>query len=112
MMQHLIADLGEHEAHHGGGDESGFVAVVRHLAQMYTLLPRRQLRADALSPQQRIIFTETRTANGGSVSQDRALAAGIMRSPIFFSDLDGSRVVMTMDASPLHSWGTILVPAF
>lgn len=112
MMQHLIVDLGEHESHHGGGDESGFVAAVKHLAEMYTLKPRRQLRSGAKSPRQRIIFTEARTPAGGPVQAARALATGVLRYPLFFSDLENARVVMTMDVPPRHTWGTIPVPAF
>ncbi len=112
MMQHLIADLGEHEAHHGGSEDSGLFAAVRHLGEMYALRPLRQLRAGADSPKQRIIFTEAQTATGQAVRPDRALAVGVLRYPLFFSDLEDARVVMTMDTPPRHSWGTIPVPAF
>ncbi len=113
MMQHLIADLGaEHEAHHGGGDGGGLLAAFTHLTDMYALKPLRQLRSGAASPNQRIIFTETVAPQGRSVTPDRALAANVLRFPLFFSDLEGARVVMTMDTDPRHAWGTIPVPAF
>ena len=112
MMQHLIADLGEHESHHGGGDGGGLLAAIGHLTQMYTLKPLRQLRSGATSPNQRIIFTETVAPQGRSVSPERALAADVLRFPLFFSDLEGDTVAMTMDTPPRHTWGTIPVPAF
>ncbi len=112
MMQHLIADLGEHEAHHGGSENSGFVAAFQHLIGMYALKPRRQLRTAADSPRQRVIFTETQTPAGQAVPPDGALAPGVLRFPLFFSDLDDATVVMTMDTPRKHSWGKIPVPAF
>jgi hypothetical protein len=112
MMQHLIADLGEHEAHHGGDGDPPIVAAIKHLVQMYALKPLRQLRAGAASPRQRVIFTEPRTPAGQSVLPDRALAAGVLRYPIFFSDLESDQVVMIMDTPPRHSWGAIPGPAF
>lgn len=39
MMAHLIADLGEHEAHHGKAGEQGALAVMKHLGEMYGLKP-------------------------------------------------------------------------
>lgn len=112
MMQHLIVDLGEHAAHHGGEEDSGLLAVVQHLGEMYTLKPLRQLRSGTASPRQRVIFTETSTPAGQPVSADRALAPGVLRFPLFFSDLEDGRVVMTMDTPGQHTWGTIPVPAF
>jgi protein-S-isoprenylcysteine O-methyltransferase Ste14 len=114
MMQHLIADLGEHESHHEGGDSGslGVMAAIKHLAQMYVLKPLQQLTSDATSPAQRIIFTETVAPGRRAVSADRVFAADVLRFPLFFSDLEGSRVAMTMDTPPRHSWGTIPVPAF
>ncbi|NIM50944.1 MAG: hypothetical protein GTN78_24415 [Gemmatimonadales bacterium] len=112
MMQHLIADLAEHESHHGGEGSSGLFATVRHLAEMYALKPLRQLRAGADSPRQRVIFTEAQTSAGRPVPANRALAVGVLRFPLFFSDLENARVVMTMDMPPRHTWGTIPVPAF
>ncbi len=112
MMQHLVADLGEHEAHHGGGDAGGVWAAIGHLGQMYALKPLRQLRSGVESPDQRIIFTEAVTPSGGPVGPDRALAADVLRFPLFFADLEGREVVMTMETPRRHSWGTIPVPAF
>lgn len=112
MMQHLIADLGEHEAHHGREQEAGFGAVVRHLGEMYALAPLRQLRDGALSPEKRIIFTEALTAAGASVPASRALDADVLRFPLFFAELDGDAVTLTMETPRRHSWGTIPVPAF
>lgn len=112
MMQHLIADLGEHEAHHGGDDESAFVAALRHLGEMYVLRPLRQLRTGAASSGQRVIFTEARTPTGKAVAPSRALAPGVLRYPLFFTDLEDRRVTMSMDVPPRHTWGTIPVPAF
>ena len=42
MMQHLIADLDEHKAHHGEGEQGGVLAVLKHLGEMYALKPLRQ----------------------------------------------------------------------
>jgi protein-S-isoprenylcysteine O-methyltransferase Ste14 len=112
MMQHLIADLGEHESHHGGGDNGGIAAAVRHLFDMYTLKPLRQLRAGARSPNQRVIFTMAETSSGDPTTAERALAVDVLRIPLFFTDLEADRPVMTMDTPPRHSWGTIPVPAF
>ena len=33
MMQHLIADLDEHKAHHGEGEQGGFIEVLKHLGE-------------------------------------------------------------------------------
>ncbi len=112
MMQHLIADLGEHEAHHGGGDASGLGAAIAHLLNMYVLKPRRQLRAGADSPEQRVIFTMAETPANRAVPLGRALAARVLRLPLFFTDLDETSVLMTMDTPPRISWGAIPVPAF
>lgn len=112
MMQHLIADLGEHEAHHGRQQETGFGAAVRHLGEMYALAPFRQLRDGALSPERRIIFTEALTPAGSSVPVSRALDADVLRFPLFFAELDGDAVTLAMETPRRHSWGTIPVPAF
>jgi protein-S-isoprenylcysteine O-methyltransferase Ste14 len=112
MMQHLIADLGEHEAHHGQERQTGFGATVRHLGEMYALAPLRQLRDGASSPEKRIIFTEALTAAGSSVPVSRALDAGVLRFPLFFAELDGEGVILAMETPRRHSWGTIPVPAF
>lgn len=114
MMQHLIADLGEHEAHHGKGEQGGTLAVVKHLGEMYTLKPLRQLRDGTGSQERRIIFTEALTAKGDQVPTRRALDADVLRYPLFFADLDGTRdeVTLTMETPRRHSWGTIPVPAF
>lgn len=112
MMQHLVADLAEHEAHHGGGESGGLWAAFRHVAEMYALKPLRQLRSGAESPRQRVIFTEAVTPSGQPVSPDRALAADVLRFPLFFADLEDGHVVMTMETPRRHTWGTIPVPAF
>jgi len=112
MMQHLIADLGEHEAHHGKSGRGGMRAIMRHLGEMYALKPFRQLRDGASSEERRIIFTEARTATGGEVSPGRALDADVLRYPLFFADLNRTEVALTMEVPRRHSWGTIPVPAF
>lgn len=116
MMQHLLADLGEHEAHHGGGEDPGFLAALlaplQHVAQMYGLKPRRQLDAGAASPRYRVIVTEAVRPHGLPAGVEHALDAGVLRFPLFFSDVEEGRVAMTMDTPPRHSWGTIPVPAF
>ncbi len=112
MMQHLIADIGEHEAHHGTQDASGFWAVTGHLMEMYALKPFRQLRDGAQSPERRIIFTEARTPAGASVPLARALDADVLRLPLFLADVDGSVVTVAMETPRRHTWGTIPVPAF
>lgn len=110
MMQHLIADLGEHEAHHGDGPAKA--SVLGHLGQMYALEPFRQLRDGAGSPEKRIIFTEAMTAAGASVPRARALDADVLRFPLFFAELEGDRVTVVMETPRRHGWGTIPVPAF
>ena len=114
MMQHLIADLGEHETHHGKDKkkEIGFVAVARHLGEMYALTPLRQLRESALSLEKRVIFTEALTPAGARVPVSRALDTGVLRFPLFFAELDGDRVSLAMETPRRHGWGTIPVPAF
>jgi len=112
MMQHLIADLGEHEAHHGRKEEGGALAVMRHLGEMYGLKPLRQLRDGRDSWQRRIIFTEALTAKGEKVSAGRALDADVLRYPLFIADLKGTDVALTMEVPRRHAWGTIPVPAF
>lgn len=111
MMQHLIADLGEHESHHGKGEGGGVVPVLRHLGQMYALRPFRQLHQGQAAPK-RVIFTEARTPGGRPAPQDRALDAGVLRYPLFFVDTEGHRVTMVMETPRRHTWGTIPVPAF
>ncbi len=113
-MQHLIADLGEHEAHHGKGEQGGFLAVLKHLGQMYALTPLRQLRDGAASAGKRIIFTEALTPGGEQVPPQGALAMNVLRYPLFFADIDAARgkVLLTMETPRRHTWGTIPVPAF
>ncbi len=114
MIGNIHQDLfaaAEVEYEHAGEEialEYGYFAYTG----MYTLTPRRQLRAGAESPNQRIIFTEVQTGAGRPVPPDRALATAVLRYPLFFSDLEDTRVVMTMDVPPRHTWGTIPVPAF
>lgn len=112
MMQHLIVDLGEHEAHHGGGAPGGILPVARHLGEMYLLRPMRQLGNGAATAEKRLIFTEALTARGADVPPGRALAPDVLRFPLFFADFDGTRVTMAMETPRKHSWGTIPVPAF
>lgn len=112
MMQHLLADLGEHEAHHGGREEGGVAAALKHAIEMYALKPWRQLRAGTQAPRYRVIVTEAVTPDGRPAGIQHALDAGVLRFPLFFADVEDGRVVMTMDTPPRHSWGTIPVPAF
>ncbi len=109
MMAHLIVDLGEHEAHHGKGEEEG---VLKHLGEMYALKPLRQLRDGAASSEKRIIFTEALTGNGAYVSSRRALDADVLRYPLFIADLKGTEVAMAMEVPRRNAWGNIPVPAF
>ena len=111
MMQHLIADLGEHEAHHGGGESGGVVAVLKHLGEMYALQPFRQLQAGGSVPK-RVIVTEALTPDGRPAPAKRALDAGVLRYPLFFVDIEGEQVTMVMETPRRHTWGTIPVPAF
>jgi protein-S-isoprenylcysteine O-methyltransferase Ste14 len=114
MMQHLIADLDEHKAHHGEGEQGGALAVMRHLAEMYALKPMRQLRDGAGATAQRIIFTEALDTTGQSVRREAALDISVQRYPLFFADFDApaGRVTLTMETPRRHTWGTIPVPAF
>ncbi len=112
MMQHLIADFGEHERHHGERQTSEVGAVWRHLGEMYALKPFRQLREGAGFPERRVIFTEAVTAAGASVPPGRALDPDVLRFPLFFAELSGDQVRVVMETPRRHSWGTIPVPAF
>jgi protein-S-isoprenylcysteine O-methyltransferase Ste14 len=112
MMQHLIADVGEHEGHHGKREGSGFWTVTGHLLEMYTLKPFRQLRDGAESPEKRIIFTEALTPAGSRVPVARALDADVLRLPLFLAEVDGGTVTVVMETPRRHTWGTIPVPAF
>ena len=112
MMQHLLADFAEHEAHHGGGPEAGAWAMTRHLGQMYALKPFRQLRDGVDAAERRVIFTEAVTAAGAGVRPSRALDADVLRFPLFFAELSGDEVRVVMETPRRHSWGTIPVPAF
>ena len=111
-MAHLIADLGEHEAHHGKAEEQGTLAVIKHLGEMYGLKPLRQLREGRTSREQRIIFTEALESDGKNVSPRRALDVGVLRYPLFIAELKGTEVVQTMEVPRRHAWGNIPVPAF
>lgn len=114
MMQHLIADLDEHKAHHGEGEQGGVLAVLKHLGEMYALKPMRQLRDGARVPAQRIIFTEALDPTGRSIRREEALDISVQRYPLFFADYDAQteRVTLTMEVPRRHTWGTIPVPAF
>ncbi len=114
MMQHLIADLAEHKAHHGEGEQGGPLAIIKHLGEMYALKPLRQLRDGAGAAAQRIIFTEALDPEGHSVGLGRALGISVQRYPLFFADFDAKtdQVTLAMETPRRHSWGTIPVPAF
>lgn len=112
MMQHLIADLGEHEAHHGKTEEGGTMAMLKHLGEMYALKPLRQLRDGRAARERRIIFTEALAADGQEVSVGRALNPDVLRYPLFLAELKGTEVTLAMEVPRRHSWGTIPVPAF
>ena len=112
MMQHLIADLGEHEAHHGKTEEGGMMPMLKHLGEMYALKPLRQLRDGRAATERRIIFTEALTADGKAVSPARALDTDVLRYPLFLAELKGAEVTLAMEVPRRHSWGTIPVPAF
>jgi protein-S-isoprenylcysteine O-methyltransferase Ste14 len=114
MMQHLIADLDEHKAHHGEGEQGGFLAVLQHLGEMYALKPMRQLRDGAGEAAQRVIFTEALDPSGENVALGDALDISVQRYPLFFADFDAQagQVTLTMETPRRHTWGTIPVPAF
>ncbi len=112
MMAHLIADLGEHEAHHGRAEEQGALAVMKHLGEMYGLKPLRQLRDGRTSRERRIIFTEALASDGKSVPPRRALDVDVLRYPLFIAELNGTEVAQTMEVPRRHAWGNIPVPAF
>lgn len=112
MMAHLIADLGEHEAHHGKAEAQGALAVIQHLGEMYGLKPLRQLRDGRSSREQRIIFTEALASDGKSVPPRRALDADVLRYPLFIAELNGKDVALAMEVPRRHAWGNIPVPAF
>ncbi|OGA70455.1 MAG: hypothetical protein A3G81_13780 [Betaproteobacteria bacterium RIFCSPLOWO2_12_FULL_65_14] len=112
MMQHLIADLGEHEAHHGKGEEQGVLAVMKHLGEMYALKPLRQLRDGRTAADSRIIFTEALASNGQTVLAQRALDVDVLRYPLFIAELKGTDVALAMEVPRRHAWGSVPVPAF
>lgn len=114
MMQHLIADLDEHKAHHGEGEQGGFLSVIQHLGEMYALKPLRQLRDGAGEAAQRVIFTEALDPSGENVALGDALGISVQRYPLFFADFDAQagQVTLTMETPRRHTWGTIPVPAF
>ena len=112
MMQHLVADLGEHEAHHGRGEQGGMLAVLKHLGEMYALKPFRQLRDGRGATERRIIFTEALNADENKVPTARALDTDVLRYPLFLAELKGAEVALTMEVPRRHAWGTIPVPAF
>lgn len=114
MMQHLIADLDEHKAHHGEGEQGGVLAVLKHLGEMYALKPMRQLRDGATATAQRVIFTEALQPTGKSVRREEVLDISVQRYPLFFADFDAQAglVTLTMETPRRHTWGTIPVPAF
>ncbi len=114
MMQHLIADLDEHKAHHGEGEQGGFIEVLKHLGEMYALKPLRQLRDGAGATAQRVIFTEALQPTGNGVRREEVLDISVQRYPLFFADLDAQAglVTLTMETPRRHTWGTIPVPAF
>jgi hypothetical protein len=114
MMQHLLADLDEHKAHHGEGEQGGVLAVLKHLGEMYSLKPMRQLRDGAGAAMQRIIFTEALTPSGRSVRREEVLGISVQRYPLFFADVDAraGQVTLSMEVPRRHTWGTIPVPAF
>ncbi len=114
MMQHLIADLDEHKAHHGEGEQGGFIEVLKHLGEMYALKPLRQLRDGASATAQRVIFTEALQPTGMSVRREEVLDISVQRYPLFFADFDAQArlVTLTMETPRRHTWGTIPVPAF
>ncbi len=114
MMQHLLADQAEHEAHHGRGEQGGFGAILAHLGEMYLLKPMRQLRAGQWLPEKRVIFTEPREASGAVAPPDRVLSTDVTRIPLFFADLDAAagKVTLVMETPRRHAWGDVPVPAF
>ncbi|HWU38965.1 MAG TPA: isoprenylcysteine carboxylmethyltransferase family protein [Candidatus Acidoferrum sp.] len=114
MMQHLIADLDEHKAHHGEGEQGGILAVLGHLGEMYALKPLRQLRDGAGAAAQRVIFTEALDPAGRSVRREEVFDVSVQRYPLFFADFDAQarQVTLTMETPRRHTWGTIPVPAF
>lgn len=112
MMAHLIADLGEHEAHHGKAQAQGALAVMKHLGEMYGLKPFRQLRDGKTASERRIIFTEALASDGNTVLPRRALDAGVLRYPLFIAELNGTDVTLAMEVPRRHAWGNIPVPAF
>jgi protein-S-isoprenylcysteine O-methyltransferase Ste14 len=114
MMQHLIADLGEHEKHHAKNESSRFLQTLDHLGKMFILTPNRQLREAAKTGVRRIIFARALDRKGGAASLEDALAINVRRIPFFFTDvnLERSEVIMSMDTARRHSWGTFPLPAF
>jgi protein-S-isoprenylcysteine O-methyltransferase Ste14 len=136
MMAHLIADIGEHESHHGKNEGGGALAALKHLGEMYALKPFRQLRdanyegkrhaivtktttsnkklcdCDADAVPMRVIFTEASTAGGRVVPALMAFDADVLRYPLFLVELKGTQVALAMELPRRHAWGNIPVPAF
>lgn len=114
MMQHIIADVGEHEAHHGKEEKSVLWSTISHLAEMFALKPMRQLKEGQASSDKTVIFTEAKTPSGKDVPVAGALNAGALRYPLFLAEVDAGKgeVLLTMELPKRHAWGNIPVPAF
>ncbi len=114
MMQHLIANLDEHKAHHGEGEEGGTLLLLKHLGEMFALKPMRQLRDGAGAAAQRIFFTEALDPQGRNVRREQVFDISVQRYPLFFADFDAQtdQVTLAMEVPRRHTWGTIPVPAF
>ena len=73
MIQYLIADMDEHKAHDGEGEQGGVLASVKHLGEMHALKPMRYLRDRAGEAVQPTIFPETLDPTGRTVRKEEAL---------------------------------------
>lgn len=115
MMQGLLtASAMEHEKHHGKVSREGAGFMVRHIWDMLTLKPMRQLNKLQLDTSWRLIFTQALGPAGKRVDISEAMSLNVRRKPIFFVDIDpvSGKVKFLMKTKPEHLWGNIPMPIF
>lgn len=115
MMQGLIASSAmEHEEHHGKISRKGIGFMVRHIWDMLTLRPMRQLNNLKQDTTWRLIFSRAVGPNGKRVDINEAMSLNVRRKPIFFVDIGpvSEKVTFLMETKPEHLWGNIPMPIF
>lgn len=115
MMQGLIAvSTMEHEEHHGKVSKKGVGFMVRHIWDMLTLKPMRQLKKSDPDATWRLIFTRALAPGGKRVDISEAMSLNVRREPVFFVDIDpiSEKMIFLMETKPEHLWGNIPLPIF